>query len=182
MFHDTSLHGKGPLDKHGYAHMARFDRDTRGTAAHREAAHHRNHGAGVLCRADGDALDTLVSGVIGEAARLTEERGYRYFIILDPADASEVVSRYIPTQFQDVRRRGIGNSTPSVLYVSPGHTVKEVKPGLEISIRMYREGAHRSRKGGRVEQRVRDRKPARRPCDRTRHHGLHASTPPLGLL
>jgi hypothetical protein len=94
----------------------------------------------------GDDRETLIGGAISEAAKATRALGYRYFVILDTADASQVVARYVPTQIlsvQNARRRSTNtNPNPGYYeYITPGRVVKELRPGLDISIRMYREGA-----------------------------------------
>jgi hypothetical protein len=93
----------------------------------------------------GDDREKLVDGAISEAAKVTRDRGYRYFVILDTADASQVVARYVPTQILSVqnaaRRRNTNANPGSYEYITPGRTVKELRPGLDIAIRMYREGA-----------------------------------------
>jgi hypothetical protein len=94
----------------------------------------------------GDDREMLIGGALSEAAKVTRARGYRYFVILDTADASQVVARYVPAQIlsvQNARRRSTNpNPNPgSYEYITPGHTVKELRPGLDIAIRMYREGA-----------------------------------------
>ena len=99
----------------------------------------------------GDDRENLLVGAISGAAKVTRERGYRYFVILDTADASHTVARYVPGEIlpiQSSRPRIIASINLSSAYITPGHTVKELRPGLDITIRMYREGAIDAMKEG----------------------------------
>jgi hypothetical protein len=96
----------------------------------------------------GDDREKLISEAISEVAKVTRAHGYRYFVILDTADASQIVTRYVPTRILSVQnaRRTNTNTVPNPNpgyydYITPGRTVKELRPGLDIAIRMYREGA-----------------------------------------
>ena len=91
----------------------------------------------------GDDQDKLSHALMAGAAKVTRERGYSYFVILDSAEANQVVERYIPGEIFSVPtsgRRRDGSQIQSYYYVTPARTVKELRPGLDIAIRMYREG------------------------------------------
>jgi hypothetical protein len=92
----------------------------------------------------------VIDASLREAARLTVSKGYRYFVVMDAADASKTGQRLEaprPTQ----RERNIATPVPfsGQLLTAPvyrnyfkplGNNVTYVKPGLDITIRMYREG------------------------------------------
>ena len=99
--------------------------------------------------ANGDSRDKLVSASLLEAARTTQAHGYRFFTVLAADDAPRVTHKIVPpayiyqTGFTDPRadrammrakRSDHGNLTPV------GESVAYARPGLDITIRMYREG------------------------------------------
>jgi hypothetical protein len=92
--------------------------------------------------------DEVVHATLAEAAKLTRMHGYRYFTILMAEDASRWGSTIVPgTVFHyDRRERPLGvpllglQRLPSATYTTPDTSVPYVTPGLEITIRMYREG------------------------------------------
>ena len=92
--------------------------------------------------------DQVVYTTLAEAAKLTQMHGYRYFTILMAEDASRWGSTTIPGNVwyygMNQRRRGIYipglQHVPGDTYTTPDTSVPNITPGLEITIRMYREG------------------------------------------
>jgi hypothetical protein len=92
----------------------------------------------------------VIDDSLHEAARLTASKGYRYFVIMNAADASRTGERSsAPTPTQ--RDRSATAATPVAgqllsapvyrdYFKFPNRNVKYVKPGIDIAIRMYREG------------------------------------------
>src|SRR5262245_8363028 len=89
----------------------------------------------------------LVDASLQEAARITREHGFQYFTVLNAADASQTGKRVVATN--RVHRDMIGDGLPgngnlaslSDVYGNPppaGERVTYVRPGLDITIRMYR--------------------------------------------
>jgi hypothetical protein len=93
----------------------------------------------------------LVQATLREAARMTRAQGYRYFVVLDTADAS------IKGHKIDPPARVYGEGVSGLAYLSRanprtraneggmqtpvGESVLYIRPGLDMSIRMYRAGA-----------------------------------------
>lgn len=92
----------------------------------------------------------VIEASLHEAARLTASKGYRYFVIVDSADASTTGERRAaPTPTQRERITATGTPVAGQLlsapvyrdyFKFPSNNVKYVKPGIDIAIRMYREG------------------------------------------
>jgi hypothetical protein len=102
----------------------------------------------VLSQGAGDRAK-LVDKAIAEAAKMTRANGYRYFVILDTADASHTVVKIrqgAPVQIQSVPGVASGGSALSSNYIGgPGYTtpdrrVSYVRVGVDMTIRMYRDG------------------------------------------
>ena len=96
-----------------------------------------------------DDRPTLVDATLKEAAKISREHGFRYFIILDAADASRTDVRFLPGD--SVFTRSLPQSSsilnsrapayvPRSAFIPPDRKVQYRRPGLEITIRMYREG------------------------------------------
>jgi hypothetical protein len=92
----------------------------------------------------------LIDASLQEAARVTRQHGYRYFVVLDAADASKTGRRIVVTsrvRQEKINDNPYGSSNlPSLTNVygtfpPTGRSVSYVKPGLDITIRMYRDGA-----------------------------------------
>lgn len=91
----------------------------------------------------------VIESSLQEAARLTASKGYRYFVILDTADASVTGERTEPPR-PTQRERNIttptaaGQLNTAPVYRDyfrfPGRKVTYLRPGIDITIRMYREG------------------------------------------
>ncbi len=91
----------------------------------------------------------VVDRALAEAARVTRDHGFRYFVILDAADASQMGVKVLPGQtlpLQSINRRGFSATNlnrsyfPGATYMTPDQRVKYVRLGLDVTIRMYREG------------------------------------------
>ena len=92
----------------------------------------------------------VVETSLAEAARVTRRQGYRYFVILDAADASRNGRRIVPIRRvrtgASIHEQVFGTvSLPSAVSVygtlpAPGRPVTYFQPGLDITIRMYRDG------------------------------------------
>jgi len=93
--------------------------------------------------------DKVIEDALTEAARITRAHGYQYFIILKAEDASRSGTITVPgqqfaNQTAHVRPFGATSlSAPNVsgaTFTTPGKTVPYVRPGVEVTIRMYRQG------------------------------------------
>ena len=91
----------------------------------------------------------VIDASISEAARVTRAHGYRYFVILNAADATQTGRMIVvPNRVhRDMVGDGLpGNSnlptTTDVFgnFAPVGESVAYSKPGIDITIRMYREG------------------------------------------
>jgi hypothetical protein len=94
-------------------------------------------------------LDRMIAGAVAEAARLTRAQGYRYFVILEAVDDSKTANVSVNQQitrtttntsvrFGNLSLGAIGRTGST--FVTPGSRVQVLRPGLNITIRMYREG------------------------------------------
>lgn len=104
----------------------------------------------VLAQGEGDR-EQIFNEAVAEAALATRSRGYRYFVIVDTADASQSgvkVRRGRPVQIQEVPGIAKGGSALSSNYIAgtggsnyttPDQRIPYVRLGLDITIRMYRE-------------------------------------------
>jgi hypothetical protein len=94
-------------------------------------------------QSDNDRV-ALVDKALAEAARVTREHGFRYFVVLDGADASQSGVRPLPGQPIPliINRRSSLSSfySPGATYTTPDERVQYVRLGLDVSIRMYRDG------------------------------------------
>jgi hypothetical protein len=82
---------------------------------------------------------------LAEAARVTRQRGFRYFVILDGAEASQSGVKLrpgepIPFRFQNRRTNLTSFFASGATYTTPDEMMRYVRFGLDITIRMYREG------------------------------------------
>jgi hypothetical protein len=99
----------------------------------------------------------VVNTAVAEAARVTREHGFRYFVILEAANASQSGARVqqgetIPNTITTVRSFGNANLNTIHLggatYTTPDRKVTYVRAGLDVTIRMYHEGEVDPRKQG----------------------------------
>ena len=95
------------------------------------------------------AQTKIVEQALAEAAKITRAHGYRYFVILDSADASQSGVKVLQGQIisrQGVPTRSFGGTNLSPVYLAgstfttPDVRVPYVRLGLDLTIRMYREG------------------------------------------
>jgi hypothetical protein len=105
-----------------------------------------------LISAHGRTLDDkamVIDATLAEAARMTRSHGYRYFVIVSAADASRVERMTVPRlRHEDTNHREdlytAASRSPSAYALSvvipPRRKLAYVKPGLDITIRMYRDG------------------------------------------
>ncbi len=92
---------------------------------------------------NGNDRAKVVDQTIAEAAGVTREKGYRYFVILDAADATQRGTRFL--QGETIHRRNTlrqnSASVPGATYYNTLEArVPYVRLGLDVTIRMYREG------------------------------------------
>lgn len=106
-----------------------------------------------LISAPGRARETraeLLGRAMREAAVMTRAQGFRYFVVMDAEPTAEVIKRRrpgttIPAQNIPVRGSFSGtNLSPSFLagatYTTPDEVTEETRAGLDLTIRMYRDG------------------------------------------
>jgi hypothetical protein len=98
---------------------------------------------------NGNDRAKVIDRALAEAARITREHGFRYFVIVDGADASQIGVRLltgqpIPFRFElkDENHRTNLNTlySPGATYTTPDERVQYVRLGVDITIRMYHEG------------------------------------------
>jgi hypothetical protein len=83
--------------------------------------------------------ERVIQEVLAEAAKTTAAHGYRYFIILKAQDASRVGTMTVHDQ-TGPRTAPSNLSRPGANYVQFSRNVSYVRPALDITIRMFREG------------------------------------------
>ena len=96
--------------------------------------------------------EKVYAATLAEAARLARMHGYQYFIVLKADNRSVTTPKYmlgqtIPYDFtgrSTTKALGSTNLSPAYVpgatFMGPGKTVPYVKPGLEITVKMYRQG------------------------------------------
>jgi len=83
--------------------------------------------------------EKVVQDALAQAARATAAQGYRYFIILKAEDVSRMGTMIVHDQTGP--RSGPNNiGKPGTNYVTFSRNVTYRRPGLDITIRMFREG------------------------------------------
>jgi hypothetical protein len=85
----------------------------------------------------------VVDRTIAEAARVTREHGYRYFVILDATDASQKGTRILLGETiyrRNTSQKGAASFPGPTYYHTLEQRVPYVRLGLDVTIRMYREG------------------------------------------
>jgi hypothetical protein len=104
--------------------------------------------------------DRVYAGTLAEAARLARAHGFQYFTVLKADDRSVTIDKYtlgqnIPYDFTgrgSGRSFGSSNLSPANMggatFMAPGKAVPYLKPGLEITVKMYRRGEIDSRQDG----------------------------------
>ena len=96
--------------------------------------------------------DSVLESALAEAARFARSHGYQYFIVLKVDDRSVTTAKYmlgptIPYSVNGHMSRSPVSVTalspanmPGGTLTGPGKTVTSVKPGLAITVKMYRRG------------------------------------------
>jgi hypothetical protein len=74
----------------------------------------------------------VIEDSLKEAAKLTAAKGFRYFVILDAADASRPGRQIV---VQSAIRQTFPETFPPA-----GGSIGYTRPGLDMTIRMYRDG------------------------------------------
>jgi hypothetical protein len=92
----------------------------------------------------------LIDATMNAAARFTQEHGYRYFMVVDTADASQLVTKHIPGRpitNPNPYPKNFGTTNlsslnlPGAQFSTPDRDVKQKRLGIDVTIRMFREGA-----------------------------------------
>jgi hypothetical protein len=93
--------------------------------------------------------DKVIQNALAEAARLTRAHRYRYFVVLaaDDVTSTMTLTRPGPIFYNQSPAPGRTFGTlsgrlfmPDPAYMTPDETVERVRPALDITIQMYREG------------------------------------------
>jgi hypothetical protein len=104
--------------------------------------------------------DMVFESALAEAARLARAHGYQYFTIVKTDDKSITGVKYVPgdtipsgnSARGNTRPLGLSNlgmqNNPGTSYTTPSMSARFVRPGFEITVRMYRPGEIDSRKEG----------------------------------
>ena len=97
-------------------------------------------------------LDSVFNSALAEAARLARIHDYQYFVVLKVDDRSITTAKYVPGEAIPFDLTGHMSRNPVIRNIlSPanvaggtlmgaGTSVTSVKPGLEITVKMYRRG------------------------------------------
>jgi len=84
------------------------------------------------------AREKVIQDALTEAGRVTRVHGYRYFIILKAGDAS-ISGVMVDNQiFRNLLPNTLGK--PGANFLTVSRNLNYFRPGLDITIRMYREG------------------------------------------
>jgi len=86
-----------------------------------------------------DDRERVIQDALAQAARATAAQGYRYFIILKAQDVSRMGTMSVHDQ-TGPRTAPNNISKPGTNYVTFSRNVTYLRPGLDITIRMFREG------------------------------------------
>jgi hypothetical protein len=86
-----------------------------------------------------DDREKVIQDVLAEAAKTTAAHGYQYFIILKAQDTSR--TGILTVTDQTSNRTAANNfSKPGANYAQFSRNGSYLRPGLDITIRMFREG------------------------------------------
>jgi hypothetical protein len=94
----------------------------------------------------GTAFDTTAGvsgGTIKEAARITLSHGFRYFAVVAAQNKDRRGMAYLPGQTYtsgNVTASGNTATWSGNSYTTPGSTVGFIKPGMDVTIKMFHEG------------------------------------------
>jgi len=95
---------------------------------------------------------SVFDSALAEAGRLARAHGYQYFVVLKVEDRSITTAKYMPGHTIPFNLTGhLSRNAVSTTTLSPanmaggtltgaGTSVTSVKPGLEITVKMYRSG------------------------------------------
>jgi hypothetical protein len=83
--------------------------------------------------------EMVIQAALAEAARTTAAQGYRYFIIIKAQDVSRMGTMTVHDQ-TGARSSTNNLSKPGANYVTFSRNVTYLRPGIDITIRMFREG------------------------------------------
>jgi hypothetical protein len=83
--------------------------------------------------------EKVIQNALAQAGRATAAQGYRYFIILKAQDVSRLGTMTVHDQ-TGPRTAPNNISKPGTNYVTFSRNVTYLRPGLDITIRMFREG------------------------------------------
>jgi hypothetical protein len=101
--------------------------------------------------------ERVLQDALSEGAKITRVHGYRYFVVLMAADASRAGMVPVPGARFDIQNshdRPLGDTNFSApnysgaVYTAPDAGVSYLRPGVDITIRMYREGEIDPKKDG----------------------------------
>ena len=104
--------------------------------------------------------ETVFESGLAEAARLARTHGYQYFIVLRVDDHSVTTTKYMPGASIPYAVTGHTSRNAASLttlsqanmaggtLMGPGMSVTSVKPGLAITVKMYRRGEIDSQEDG----------------------------------
>jgi hypothetical protein len=103
---------------------------------------------------------SVFDSALAEAGRLARTHGYQYFVVLKLDDRSVTTTRYMPGEAIPFDLTGHVSRNPAVTPIlspanmaggtlaGPGKALTYVKPGLEITVQMYRQGEIDSNREG----------------------------------
>jgi hypothetical protein len=102
----------------------------------------------------------VFESALAEAARLARTHGYQYFIVLKVDDRSVTTTEYMLGEPIPYTVTGHQSRNPAISFslsqankaggtlTGPGASVTSVKPGLAITVKMYRQGEIDSQRDG----------------------------------
>jgi len=105
-----------------------------------------------IVRATGNSIndqERVVQASLKAAAQTARAHGFSYFVVTKTVDISSYGQRRIPGQVlgnETPSNRGYGQTNlgrtyvPGNTYTTPDRTESYIRPGLELTIRMYRQG------------------------------------------
>ena len=105
-----------------------------------------------VVRATGNSINDqgrVIQETLKEAAQLTREHGFNYFIVLKTVDVSSYGERRVPGQTlanQALHDYSYGSTNlggpykAGHTYTTPDRSETYIRPGLEMTVRMFRQG------------------------------------------
>lgn len=110
--------------------------------------------------ADSSDREVVFESALAEAGRLARTYGYQYFIVLKVDDRSVTTTKYTAGETIPLTITGHVSRSPAITatlsranmpgatLMVPGTSVTSVKPGLAITVKMYRRGEIDSQRDG----------------------------------